>query len=449
MGANYVAKELGYAALQKKSGPFDVATNAAFEPIETFKPASRICSRRSWGPGSEPWTSGSRTSTGVGRRPSTSPSPATSSTPRRPDRQPGRKLRCVHDPTSSRPAGSPTRWRSTCSVVRDVLRLDRPGAESVLREYGVRFGYENHPESSPQEVLELIGDADDVLGAAVDTGWWATQGYDPVQAIRRPSGRLFHVHLKDVEAADTHISCMHGEGVARIADCVRRARRRGLPRRTERRARAVRPRSDRRSDQDAQPARSAARSEGGRSCLTAPFVVRSSAAATSPAPTERRRRPTQASRSPARRTSTGRSVRRSSSGSVGSTTLTRSSARRSNGRRRRQPDRHGIHAEVTAAALEAGKHVHSEKPMASNYAEARGLVSSPPRRAYGCPARRSRSWVTHRRPPGAWSPPARSETSASSTPRSNWGGSRRGIRGPSRSTASDRWRTSASTRSRS
>ncbi len=102
----------------------------------------------------------------------------------------------------------------------DVLRLDRPGAESVLRAYGVRFGYENHPERSPQEVLELIGDADDVLGAAVDTGWWATQGYDPVQAIRDLRPRLFHVHLKDVEAPDTHISCMHGEGVARIADCV-------------------------------------------------------------------------------------------------------------------------------------------------------------------------------------------------------------------------------------
>ncbi len=32
------------------------------------------------------------------------------------------------------------------------------------------------------------------------------------------------------------------------------------------------------------------------------------------------------------------------------------------------------HAEVTTAALEAGKHVHSEKPLAANYPEARALV---------------------------------------------------------------------------
>jgi L-ribulose-5-phosphate 3-epimerase len=102
----------------------------------------------------------------------------------------------------------------------DVLRNDLPGAVAVLRGHGVRFGYENHPERSPQEVLALIGDAADVLGAAVDTGWWATQGYDPVQALRDLDGRLFHVHLKDVEEPGTHISCMHGEGCAGIAGCV-------------------------------------------------------------------------------------------------------------------------------------------------------------------------------------------------------------------------------------
>ena len=58
------------------------------------------------------------------------------------------------------------------------------------------------------------------LGAAVDTGWWATQGYDPVAAIHELSDRLFHVHLKDVEEPGTHVTCMHGEGCARIFDCV-------------------------------------------------------------------------------------------------------------------------------------------------------------------------------------------------------------------------------------
>ena len=35
MSANYVAKELGYGAADEW-GPFDDATNAAFEPLETF-----------------------------------------------------------------------------------------------------------------------------------------------------------------------------------------------------------------------------------------------------------------------------------------------------------------------------------------------------------------------------------------------------------------------------
>ena len=89
----------------------------------------------------------------------------------------------------------------------------------MLDAHGVRFGLENHPERTPSEVLAAIGDGR-AIGAAVDTGWWATQGYDPVAAIHELSDRLFHVHLKDVEEPGTHVTCMHGVGCARIVDCV-------------------------------------------------------------------------------------------------------------------------------------------------------------------------------------------------------------------------------------
>ena len=102
-----------------------------------------------------------------------------------------------------------------------VLRAEPEAAVAVLREHAVRFAYENHPETSPAEVLDLIGDAADVVGVAVDTGWWATHGYDPVLAIRELGNRLFHVHLKDVAHVGLpHETCEHGSGIVDIAGCV-------------------------------------------------------------------------------------------------------------------------------------------------------------------------------------------------------------------------------------
>lgn len=220
MGANYVGKELGYGATDEW-GPFDVATNAAFEPIETFGARFDDLLIAIEAAGFEAldlwvahlnWRWATPEHVAVAR-----------------DLLDRHGLRVVSFAGNFGETASDL--TAACALANaldvdllggmgDVLRNDRPGAEAVLREHGVRFAYENHPEKSPDEVLALIGDADDVLGAAIDTGWWATQGYDPVQAIRDLRERIFHVHLKDVEAPVTHISCMHGEGVARIADCV-------------------------------------------------------------------------------------------------------------------------------------------------------------------------------------------------------------------------------------
>lgn len=220
MSANYVAKELGYSAAAEW-GPFDDATNAAFEPVESF--ATRFDDLLA-------------TITGIGFgtidlwfahlnwRWATPEHVALA-------RQAlaRREVRVVSLAGS---IGATTddltaacRLANELDVdliagVGEVVHRDRDGAAAVLRAHGVRFGLENHPEKTPREVLAAIGDDADVLGAAVDTGWWATQSYDPVGAIEELSDRLFHVHLKDVEAPGTHVSCMHGDGCANIAGCV-------------------------------------------------------------------------------------------------------------------------------------------------------------------------------------------------------------------------------------
>jgi L-ribulose-5-phosphate 3-epimerase len=220
MSANYVAKELGYGAADEW-GPFDDATNAAFEPLDTF-PArfdellATIAvlgfdaidlwfAHLNWRWATPEHVAHARE--GLARH----------------------ELRVVSLAGS---VGATTEeLTAACRLaneldvdliagVGEVVRRDRGGAATVLRAHGVRFGLENHPEKTPQDVLDAIGDDADVLGAAVDTGWWATQSYDPVAAIGELSDRLFHVHLKDVEEPGTHISCMHGDGCANVAGCV-------------------------------------------------------------------------------------------------------------------------------------------------------------------------------------------------------------------------------------
>jgi sugar phosphate isomerase/epimerase len=105
---------------------------------------------------------------------------------------------------------------------------DVDAAVPVLRERDVRLGIENHPEKTPAEVLEKIERGDGVLGATVDTGWWATQGYDPVRAIDELAPHLLHVHLKDVlHEGEPHETCRWGDGIVDAEACVRALQRVG------------------------------------------------------------------------------------------------------------------------------------------------------------------------------------------------------------------------------
>lgn len=220
MSANYVAEELGYGSADDW-GPFDDATNAAFAPLETFGGRFDALLARITAIGFDAidlwfghlnWRWATPEHVALAR-----------------DALVRHGARVVSLAGS---VGATTdELTSACRLANaldvdlivglgEIVHSDRAGAAAVLRAHGVRFGLENHPEKTPQEVLDTIGDENDVLGAGLDTGWWATQGYDPVAAIEELSERLFNVHLKDVEALGTHVTCMYGDGCARIADCV-------------------------------------------------------------------------------------------------------------------------------------------------------------------------------------------------------------------------------------
>jgi L-ribulose-5-phosphate 3-epimerase len=111
-----------------------------------------------------------------------------------------------------------------------LLKTDRKLLVAILKHHGVRLGIENHPEKTPQELLEKINASADhsgegTIGAAVDTGWFGTQGFDAALALLELRAHLFHIHLKDVRALGGHETCRLGKGVVPIRQCIQTLRR--------------------------------------------------------------------------------------------------------------------------------------------------------------------------------------------------------------------------------
>lgn len=125
---------------------------------------------------------------------------------------------------------SPTNVRRACelalalgtNVIGAGFSGDAGELAPVLREHGVTLAIENHPERAPAEVLAKIAAGEGTMAATVDTGWWATQGYQPARAIEELGSHVAHVHLKDVlHEGEPHETCRWGEGLVDVEACVR------------------------------------------------------------------------------------------------------------------------------------------------------------------------------------------------------------------------------------
>jgi sugar phosphate isomerase/epimerase len=222
MTANFVARQTGYRVTQGWSEG-DQATNATFQPIDTYAQrldqllaeVSALGFRAL-----DLWTAHLHYAWATAEHVDIA-----------------RRLLAHHGLQGVSYAGwfgsTPAEFEAACRVASAVgLRilggtLDltfRDEAIRLLRAYGLRLAIENHPEKTPEEMLAKIGaGAGGLIGTAVDTGWYATQGYDAAEAIRRLGPALFHVHLKDILAAGAHDTCRYGAGIVPLEACVRAA----------------------------------------------------------------------------------------------------------------------------------------------------------------------------------------------------------------------------------
>jgi len=98
--------------------------------------------------------------------------------------------------------------------------------ERCKRE-GLTFGIHNHffpgkkfPYESPDDVLSALKGRSRTMGATLDTGQFASCGYDTVAAVRKLAPHLKMVHLKDIEAAGAEVNVLLGRGIAKIPEVI-------------------------------------------------------------------------------------------------------------------------------------------------------------------------------------------------------------------------------------
>jgi sugar phosphate isomerase/epimerase len=228
MSANFLAQAAGYA-LTGGWGQGDRTTNAAFAPREQFAARFEALLSRVSAMGFQAldlWTA------------HLNPAWATAA-----HIASARELMAQHQMTVVSLAGGFGQTRaeflSACRLAADLgapllgggtplLFNDQPFVAATLREHGLKLGYENHPERSGREVLAKLGDAHmDVIGVTVDTGCFATEGYDAAAAIRELAGRIVHVHLRDVAGPGQEDSCQLGAGAVPFLECLRALREQG------------------------------------------------------------------------------------------------------------------------------------------------------------------------------------------------------------------------------
>lgn len=91
-------------------------------------------------------------------------------------------------------------------LVANPTRESLPMVNELVREFDIRIAIHNHgPDSlysTPEDVLSAIEPFDERVGACADIGHYARSGIAAPSALKALKGRLYDIHLKDVDVPE-------------------------------------------------------------------------------------------------------------------------------------------------------------------------------------------------------------------------------------------------------
>jgi sugar phosphate isomerase/epimerase len=103
------------------------------------------------------------------------------------------------------------------------LRINREEAVATLRRYNLEFAQLNQKEESAEQLLAKIGyDNHDILGVAIDTGWYRILGDKLFDAFEELAPNLKLVQLKNLVSLDDMKTCSYPKGAVPVEKCVQK-----------------------------------------------------------------------------------------------------------------------------------------------------------------------------------------------------------------------------------
>lgn len=110
--------------------------------------------------------------------------------------------------------------------------------EALAKAYNVRLCFHNHAKNpaqpeyrnwDPAYLMGLLKDRDPRMGFSVDTGHIYRSGMDPVDYLKTVAGRVFSVHLKDIqEPKYGSLDVVYGKGCGNIPAVLTELKRQGF-----------------------------------------------------------------------------------------------------------------------------------------------------------------------------------------------------------------------------